>query len=44
VRLCEAPVKGQSIFEFADSAAGAKDYRKLAERVIDDGIRQQKYP
>lgn len=44
VRLCEAPVKGQSIFEFADSAAGARDYRKLAERLIDDGIRQQDDP
>ena len=44
VRLCEAPVRGQSIFEYADTAAGAKDYRKLAERLIDDGIRQQKNP
>jgi chromosome partitioning protein len=41
VRLCEAPVAGQSIFEFADSASGAQDYRKLAERLIDDGIRQK---
>jgi len=44
VRLCEAPVVGQSIFEFADSASGAQDYRKLAERLIDDGIRQQDDP
>jgi chromosome partitioning protein len=41
VRLCEAPMKGKSIFEYADSASGARDYRKLAERLIDDGIRQQ---
>ncbi|MGA6927127.1 MAG: ParA family protein [Desulfosarcina sp.] len=41
VRLCEAPVAGQSIFEFAEGASGAHDYRKLAERLIDDGIRQQ---
>ena len=44
VRLCEAPVSGQSIFEFAKSASGAHDYRKLAERLIDDGIRQQNNP
>jgi chromosome partitioning protein len=44
VRLCEAPVNGQSIFEFANDASGAADYRKLAERLIDDGIRQKDSP
>ena len=44
VRLCEAPVAGRSIFEFAGSASGARDYRKLAERLIDDGIRQEDQP
>ncbi|MFO7643267.1 MAG: ParA family protein [Desulfosarcina sp.] len=44
VRLCEAPVFGKSIFEFADSASGAHDYRKLVERLIEDGIRQQDHP
>ena len=39
VRLCEAPGKGQSIFEFDGSASGAHDYRKLAERLIDDADR-----
>jgi cellulose biosynthesis protein BcsQ len=42
--LAEAPVEGLSIFEFAGSATGAKDYRKLAKRLIDDGIRQQTNP
>ena len=41
VRLCEAPMAGQSIFEFANSASGAHDYRKLAERLIDDGVRKE---
>ncbi len=41
VRLCEAPMKGKSIFEYADNASGARDYRKLAERLINDGIRLQ---
>ena len=44
VRLSEAPVEGLSIFEFADGATGARDYRKLAKRLIDDGIRQQNNP
>ncbi len=44
VRLSEAPGDGQSIFEFADAATGAKDYRKLVERLIDDGIRQKRDP
>lgn len=44
VRLCEAPVKGQSIFEYDVSATGSRDYRKLVERLIDDGIRQQNSP
>jgi len=44
VRLCEAPGKGQSIFEFDGGATGARDYRKLAERLIDDANRQQDHP
>jgi chromosome partitioning protein len=44
VRLCEAPVNGRSIFEFATRASGAQDYRKLAERLINDGIGQQNNP
>ena len=44
VRLCEAPVNGKSIFEFDSGASGAADYRKLAERLIDDGIRQKDNP
>jgi chromosome partitioning protein len=43
VRLCEAPGKGQSIFEFAKTATGARDYRLLAERVIDDAARQSEH-
>ena len=33
--LKEAPEKGQSVFEFAKSSRGAKDYMKLVETVID---------
>jgi chromosome partitioning protein len=44
VRLSEAPAKGKTIFEFARSATGAEDYRKLARRLIDDGIRAQQVP
>jgi chromosome partitioning protein len=35
---------GQSIFEYANNATGANDYRKLAERLIDDAIRRQDHP
>ncbi|BBO73821.1 sporulation initiation inhibitor Soj [Desulfosarcina widdelii] len=44
VRLCEAPGNGKSIFEYDNNATGAKDYRKLAERLIDDAIRRQDHP
>ena len=33
-KIKEAPEKGLSIFEYAKSSRGAKDYLKLAERVI----------
>jgi chromosome partitioning protein len=44
VRLSEAPGKGKTIFEFARNATGAEDYRKLAERLINDGIRAKQVP
>ena len=44
VRLSEAPAKGKTIFEYARSATGAEDYRKLARRLIDDGIKERKIP
>lgn len=44
VRLSEATARGKTIFEFARSATGAEDYRKLARRLIDDGIRAQQVP
>ena len=34
VRLSEAPAHGQTIFEFAQSAQGARDYQRLIERII----------
>jgi chromosome partitioning protein len=37
VRLSEAPGYGQSIFEFAPGSPGAEDYRKLTERILEDG-------
>ncbi len=37
VRLSEAPGYGQTIFEYAPSSPGADDYRKLAERITQDG-------
>ena len=33
IRLAEAPSHGQSIFEYASSSAGAKDYQNLAAEV-----------
>lgn len=44
VRLCEAPVKGMSIFEYNQRAISAKDYLKLSERVINDGIEKERNP
>jgi chromosome partitioning protein len=37
VRLSEAPGYGQTIFEYAPSSPGAEDYRKLLERITEDG-------
>jgi chromosome partitioning protein len=44
VRLCEAATCGKTIFEFAENAPGADDYRKLSRRLIDDGIRAKEIP
>lgn len=44
VRLSEAPGKGKTIFEYAKRAPGAEDYRKLARRIIDDGVQAKKVP
>lgn len=44
VRLSEAPAKGKTIFEYDPQAPGAGDYRKLARRLIDDGIRAKQLP
>ena len=37
VRLSEAPGFGQTIFEYAPHSAGAQDYGKLTERILQDG-------
>jgi chromosome partitioning protein len=37
VRLSEAPGYGQTIFEFAPQSPGAEDYRRLTERILNDG-------
>jgi len=37
VRLSEAPGYGQTIFEYAPGSSGAQDYRKLSERIMQDG-------
>lgn len=37
VRLSEAPGYGMTIFEYAPRSAGAEDYRKLTERILEDG-------
>jgi chromosome partitioning protein len=39
VRLSEAPVHGQTIFEYEPQASGAQDYDKLIRRVMNDGGR-----
>jgi chromosome partitioning protein len=44
VRLSEAPGCGKTIFEYDGRAVGAKDYFKLARRLIDDGIRDESTP
>lgn len=44
VRLSEAPGSGKTIFEYDGRAVGAKDYFKLARRLIDDGIRDESTP
>jgi chromosome partitioning protein len=44
VRLSEAPASGKTIFEFSRKAPGAEDYRKLASRLINDGIRAKQVP
>ena len=44
VRLSEAPAGGKTIFEYDPQASGALDYRKLARRLIDDGIRAKQLP
>lgn len=44
VRLSEAPGSGKTIFEYDGRAVGAKDYFKLARRLIDDGIRDEHTP
>jgi chromosome partitioning protein len=36
VRLSEAPGYGQTIFEYSPRSAGAQDYQKLTERVLED--------
>ena len=41
VRLSEAPSFGQTIFEYADRAQGAWDYKNLTERIINNGDRQE---
>ena len=37
VRLSEAPGYGQTIFEYAPRSAGAEDYQRLVERIVNDG-------
>lgn len=37
VRLSEAPGYKQTIFEYASRSPGAEDYRKLTERILQDG-------
>jgi chromosome partitioning protein len=44
VRLCEAATSGKTIHEYAGTAPGAEDYRKLSRRLIDDGIRAKQVP
>jgi chromosome partitioning protein len=44
VRLSEAATIGKTIFEYRLSATSAEDYRKLARRLMDDGIRAKEIP
>jgi chromosome partitioning protein len=37
VRLSEAPGYGQTILEYAPRSAGAQDYQRLTERIVQDG-------
>jgi chromosome partitioning protein len=37
VRLSEAPGHGLTIFEYAPKSAGAQDYQRLTERILQDG-------
>lgn len=37
VRLSEAPGYGQTIYEYSPNSTGAEDYRKLTERIMQDG-------
>jgi chromosome partitioning protein len=37
VRLSECPGYGQTIFEYSPGSAGAEDYQRLAERILQDG-------
>ena len=39
VRLCEAPARGKTIYEYSPSARGAQDYRNLVERILNHGQR-----
>lgn len=41
VRLSEAPGHGQTIYEYSPTSAGAQDYMKLTERVLQDGEAQR---
>ena len=36
VRLSEAPGYGQTIYEYAPRSAGAEDYKRLTERILED--------
>ena len=37
VRLSEAPIYKQTIYEYAPQSSGAEDYQRVAERIIQDG-------
>jgi chromosome partitioning protein len=37
VRLSEAPGQGQTIYEYAPRSKGARDYRRLTQRVLQNG-------
>jgi len=42
VRLSEAPTHGQTIFEYAARAQGARDYQNLIRRIIHHGDQKEK--